>query len=90
MLINLYILLNICQSRGEEDVAMSRRMSTDTIYATSLIIRSIRLANAGDGSPTSGAGEAARGRTEPVAGEDSRTLSGPGVGRGVAVEDPGA
>lgn len=50
----------------------------------------ICLANARDGSPTSGAGEAARGCTEPAAGEDSRTLSGPGVGGGVAVEDPGA
>lgn len=55
-----------------------------------IIIRPICPANAGDGSPAGGSGKAACGSTEPVAGEDSRTLSGPGVGRGVAVEDPGA
>jgi len=37
-------------------------------------------ANAGDGSPASGAGEAACGRTKSAAGKDSRTLSGPGIG----------
>lgn len=55
-----------------------------------IYLRSILSANAGDGSPASGAGEAACGRTEPATGEDSRTLSGPGIGRSIAIEDPGA